>query len=200
MTACEIMNLVSFIAMSAVALVFEALWLRERSEKKRLFDKVAVLEEESRAKEQLITALEAKDSAAAQLIDTLEKINDALSNENTNLRALCEKTDEVSELWAERELSFPERAKSNSGLAKLAEMIKAYRREHGLTLREFAALCKTSHSYISMLERGKNSKTGEPMSPTVATLKRIAITINIPFIELVTMIGNVKIPNFKEEP
>ena len=112
---------------------------------------------------------------------------------------ILEIADKVNKARADK-LPFPEKIKDNSGLAKLAEMIKAYRHEHGLTLREFAALCKTSHSYISMLERGKNSKTGEPMSPTVATLKRIATTINVPFVELVTMIGNVKIPNFKEEP
>lgn len=70
---------------------------------------------------------------------------------------------------------------------KLGEIIRKYRADHGLTLREFAQRCETSHSYISMLEDGKNSKTGQPMTPTFATLKKISAALNLSFTELIDM-------------
>ncbi len=70
---------------------------------------------------------------------------------------------------------------------KLGEIIKQYRKKHDLTLREFAAKCGTSHSYISMLEDGKNSKTGEPMTPTLATLKKISSALSISLNDLMMM-------------
>ncbi len=69
---------------------------------------------------------------------------------------------------------------------KLGEIIKNYRKEHNLTLREFAKICGTSHSYIAMLEDGKNSKTGEPMIPTLTTLKKISKALNISLNELIS--------------
>lgn len=56
----------------------------------------------------------------------------------------------------------------------LRELVKKYRIEHALSLRDFAKRCNMSHSYIAMLEDGKNSKTGQPMMPTLPTLRKIA--------------------------
>lgn len=56
----------------------------------------------------------------------------------------------------------------------LRELVKKYRIEHALSLRDFAKRCNMSHSYIAMLEDGKNSKTGQPMVPTLPTLRKIA--------------------------
>ena len=58
-------------------------------------------------------------------------------------------------------------------------LIKQYRHENNLTLREFASRCGTSHSYIAMLESGKNSKTGEPIVPSITMLKKIAQGMNL---------------------
>ena len=58
-------------------------------------------------------------------------------------------------------------------------LIKQYRHENNLTLREFASICGTSHSYIAMLESGKNSKTGEPIVPSITMLKKIAQGMNL---------------------
>ena len=69
---------------------------------------------------------------------------------------------------------------------KLGELIKNHRRENKLTLRDFAQRCGMSHSYISMLEECKNSKTGEPMTPTLATLKKIANALNMSLNDLMT--------------
>lgn len=70
---------------------------------------------------------------------------------------------------------------------KLGEIIKNYRAAHRLSLRDFATQCGTSHSYISMLEDGKNSKTGEPIIPTISTLKKIATALEMPLNDLLSL-------------
>lgn len=62
---------------------------------------------------------------------------------------------------------------------KLGEIVKEYRATNGLTMRDFAYRCGVSHGYISMLEVGKNPKTGEPITPTLGTLKKIASAMGI---------------------
>lgn len=57
---------------------------------------------------------------------------------------------------------------------KLGEVVKKYRQEHGLSMREFAKQCNMSRTYILMLEHGVNPKTVRALSPTVETLQRIA--------------------------
>ena len=54
------------------------------------------------------------------------------------------------------------------------EIVKEYRAKNNLSLREFASKCGMSHSYIAMLENESNSKTGEPMVPTITTINKIA--------------------------
>lgn len=56
----------------------------------------------------------------------------------------------------------------------LGEIVKEYRAKNNLSLREFASKCGMSHSYIAMLESESNSKTGEPMVPTITTINKIA--------------------------
>ena len=56
----------------------------------------------------------------------------------------------------------------------LGEIVKEYRTKNNLSLREFASRCGMSHSYIAMLENEENSKTGEPMVPTITTINKIA--------------------------
>lgn len=68
---------------------------------------------------------------------------------------------------------------------KLREIIKQYRLDHSLTLRDFASKCGMSHSYIAMLEDGKNSKTGQPMMPTFSTLQKIAQALDLTVGELI---------------
>lgn len=70
---------------------------------------------------------------------------------------------------------------------RIGEIIKKYRDEHSMTLRDFAGKCGMSHSYIAMLEEGKNSKTGEPMTPTLSTLKKISAALDISLNELMTI-------------
>ena len=50
----------------------------------------------------------------------------------------------------------------------LGELIQEYRKEHGMSQRQFAIACQLSNGYISMLERGENPKTKTPMNTIVS--------------------------------
>ncbi len=66
----------------------------------------------------------------------------------------------------------------------LGELIKIYREENGLSQRQFALKCEVSNGYISMLEKGANPKTGEPITPSVALLSSIASGMELTLGEL----------------
>ena len=50
---------------------------------------------------------------------------------------------------------------------QLGEWIKAYRKEQGLSMQNFADLCGFSKAYVGQLEKGINPKTKRQMSPTM---------------------------------
>lgn len=61
----------------------------------------------------------------------------------------------------------------------LGELIKDYRHENDLSLRDFAERCECSHSYIDKLEKGTDPKTGKEVLPTIDILQRIAKAMNM---------------------
>ncbi len=56
----------------------------------------------------------------------------------------------------------------------LGALIADYRQENHLSQRQFAAACGLSNGYISMLERGINPNTNQPIIPTLPALKKLA--------------------------
>ena len=56
----------------------------------------------------------------------------------------------------------------------LGDYIAAYRHKENLSQREFAKKCHLSNGYISMLERGFNHKTKEPIKPALPQIKKLA--------------------------
>lgn len=56
----------------------------------------------------------------------------------------------------------------------LGDYIKNYRTSHGLSQRKFASMCGLSYGYISMLEKGLNTSTGDPIVPTLQTMRSLA--------------------------
>lgn len=72
-------------------------------------------------------------------------------------------------------------------------LIKQYRKTNDLTLREFARKCGTSHSYIAMLENSKNSKTGEPIVPTIVMMKKLAKGMEITVSDLISLCDDMKV-------
>ena len=71
--------------------------------------------------------------------------------------------------------------------------IKQYRDKANISLRDFAAKCGTSHSYIAMLESGKNSKTGEPIVPTITMLKKIARGMDMSVNDLIAVCDDMPV-------
>ena len=56
----------------------------------------------------------------------------------------------------------------------LGEFIKNYRKEHGLSMEEFASKAGLSKGYISMLEKNKNPKNNEEIIPSIVTFQKVA--------------------------
>lgn len=61
----------------------------------------------------------------------------------------------------------------------LSELLIRYRESHDLSQRQLAVQCGVSNGYISMLERNINPSTGEPVVPSLPTLKKIASGIGM---------------------
>lgn len=76
---------------------------------------------------------------------------------------------------------------------EIGYLIKQYRKNNSLTLRDFALKCGTSHSYIAMLESGKNSKTGEPIVPSITMLKKISDGMSIPLNDLIALCDDMPV-------
>lgn len=66
----------------------------------------------------------------------------------------------------------------------LGDIIKEYRIIHQMSLRAFANRCGLSYTYISMLEKNKDYRTGKPIAPTLESVKAIANAMNISIDEL----------------
>ena len=75
-------------------------------------------------------------------------------------------------------------------MGKLGDFIKNKRLEKNLSLREAAKLCNLSHSYINNLEKGIDSKTQKPVSPTIDSLEKLANGLALDFNKLITLASN----------
>ena len=75
----------------------------------------------------------------------------------------------------------------------IGQIIKEYRDERGLSQRQFATMCNVSNGYISMLERGINPKTNEPITPSLSALKAIALAMNISLNKLLEIAEDIPV-------
>lgn len=74
----------------------------------------------------------------------------------------------------------------------LGELIKGYRSAHEMSMDDFAQKSGISKAYISLLEKNKHPKTGKPIAPSVDSIRKAAIGMNIDFNTLFGMVdGNV---------
>ena len=81
----------------------------------------------------------------------------------------------------------------------LGEYIKKYRDEHGISQRQFAEKCFLSNGFISMIENGKNPKTGEPITPSLPSVKAIASGMGITVHQLLSEVDDLLIDLSEEE-
>ena len=70
------------------------------------------------------------------------------------------------------------------------KIIKKYRKENNLSLRAFASKCGLSYTYISMLEKNIDYRTGKPIAPTLDSVKYISNAMNIPIDDLLKMLDD----------
>lgn len=70
----------------------------------------------------------------------------------------------------------------------LGEVIKEFRQNNDLSMQAFADKCNVSKGYIAMLERNINSKTGEPVVPSIETFIKASRAMNIPLNDLIDMV------------
>lgn len=71
----------------------------------------------------------------------------------------------------------------------LGEVIKEYRREHGLSMEKFAELSRLSKGYISMLEKNKNPRNGKPIIPSILTYRNVAAGMGVAVEELLKKVS-----------
>lgn len=72
---------------------------------------------------------------------------------------------------------------------QLGKFIKQKRKELGLSLRDFAEMCEISHSYLDNLEKGRDARSGKPVSPTIETLQKLASGLKITIVEILRIGG-----------
>jgi transcriptional regulator with XRE-family HTH domain len=75
----------------------------------------------------------------------------------------------------------------------LGEFIKAYRDKNGLSQRQFADKSGVSNGYISMLEKNENPKTGQPLSPSMPVLKKIAAAMGMTVNDMCSFVDGMAI-------
>lgn len=73
-------------------------------------------------------------------------------------------------------------------MATIGEVIKKYRQEHGISMDEFGKRSGLSKAYISLLERGKSTRSNKPIVPSIDTLGAIAKAIGVDLDTLVYML------------
>lgn len=82
----------------------------------------------------------------------------------------------------------------------LKELIIAFRAEKKLSQRQFALRCGLSNGYISMIERGENPKTGQPITPTLQKLKQLANGMGMTLSELFASVDDMPVDLVQDEP
>lgn len=82
----------------------------------------------------------------------------------------------------------------------LGELVKKYRTEHELSLRDFSRLSGISNGYISMLEKNEHPKTKKPIVPSIEKMKCIASAMNMSLDSLLDVIDGDQEVSIKPEP
>lgn len=72
----------------------------------------------------------------------------------------------------------------------LGELIKKYRDDNGISMRDFGKLCGLSHTYVAALEKNIDPRTGKPIAPTLDTVKLVAKALNISIDDLLKILDD----------
>lgn len=72
----------------------------------------------------------------------------------------------------------------------LGTIIREYRENNSLSMKDFADKCNLSKGYISMLENGVNPRNKKPIAPTIPSLKKVALGLGIDIDTLMRMLDD----------
>ena len=75
----------------------------------------------------------------------------------------------------------------------LKDFLKDYRLTHALSQRQLAKNCGLSNGYISMLERGVNPSTGQPVVPNLQAIQKLAVGMGLTLVELCARVEDLPI-------
>ncbi|MBD5083610.1 MAG: helix-turn-helix domain-containing protein [Clostridiales bacterium] len=81
----------------------------------------------------------------------------------------------------------------------LGDLILRYRLEHSLSQRQFAAISNLSNGYISMLEKGINPNTSQPIVPTLPVLKKLADGMNTTIEDIFSKVDDMPVSLMADE-
>lgn len=73
----------------------------------------------------------------------------------------------------------------------LGELIRSYREQNRLSQRQFAEKSGVSNGYISMLEKNANPRTGQPLTPSMPLLKRVAAAMGMTVSDLCAYVDDL---------
>ena len=74
-------------------------------------------------------------------------------------------------------------------MSTLGQLIREYRKENHLTIRDFARKIEMSPAYVHCLEKGVHPKTGQEIVPSFDTMRRCAEAMDEDLLELMQKIG-----------
>lgn len=80
----------------------------------------------------------------------------------------------------------------------LGEYIREYRSQNRMSQRDLARVTDLSAGYISMLENDKNPRTGDPITPSLDTLKSIAKGTGKSLDALLDLLGDETVVSLEE--
>lgn len=81
----------------------------------------------------------------------------------------------------------------------LGDLIKEYRTNNKMSLRDFAQRCGLSHTYISALEKNIDPRTGKPIAPTLDAVKYISKGMNISIEDMLKILDDEQEFKMNEE-
>ena len=70
----------------------------------------------------------------------------------------------------------------------LGNLIKEYRSDHAMSQEQFATLSGLSKGYVSMLETGKNPKTGKKLTPSLDVTKKVAAALSMSLNDILAIV------------
>jgi len=76
----------------------------------------------------------------------------------------------------------------------LGKLLKELRGDEAL--RDAAKRMNITYSYLAMLERGRDRRTGNPIKPTPETLQRIANAYKCDYVKLIELAGLSEDPSY----